>query len=261
MNTENLHEFYSNENEDGRLLSKHGQIEFRTTMRYIERYLQGGMRILEIGAATGRYAHTLARMGYEVDAVELVQHNIDVFNANTQDGERITVTQGDARDLSFIPDDTYDMTLLLGPMYHLFGDTDKHAALSEALRVTKPNGLVYVAYCIIDISMISIAFGRGQYQSLIDTGLLDTRDYSVPQPCDSMFNLCRLFDINALMSRYRTERLHYVATDGMTEFIKEAVDGMDDEMYEHYVDYHFAICERPDCVGVTNHSLDIHRKL
>ena len=67
-----LTEYYSNYDEEGRLMSRHGKVEYLTTMRYIERYLVPGTRILEIGAATGRYSHTLARMGYTVDAVELV---------------------------------------------------------------------------------------------------------------------------------------------------------------------------------------------
>jgi 2-polyprenyl-3-methyl-5-hydroxy-6-metoxy-1,4-benzoquinol methylase len=94
-----LTQFYNNYDEEGRLLSRHGSVEFLTTMRYIEKYLHEGMRILEIGAATGRYSHALARMGYRVDAVELVQHNIDILRENTQPGENVTIRQGNALDL------------------------------------------------------------------------------------------------------------------------------------------------------------------
>ena len=93
-----LTDFYKNYDEEGRLLSRHGQVEFLTTMRYIAKYLQPGMRILEIGAATGRYSHTLARQGYRVDAVELVQYNIDIFNELTTPDEHVAIRQGDARD-------------------------------------------------------------------------------------------------------------------------------------------------------------------
>ena len=47
-----LNAYYSNYDEEGRLLSKHGQVEFLTTMRYIQHYLQPGMRVLEVGAGT-----------------------------------------------------------------------------------------------------------------------------------------------------------------------------------------------------------------
>ena len=72
-------DFYNHYDEDNRLALKYGMVEFLTTMHYIEKYLKQGDKILEIGAGTGRYSHTLARQGYCVDAVELVEHNIEVF--------------------------------------------------------------------------------------------------------------------------------------------------------------------------------------
>ena len=66
---------------------------------------------------------------------------IEIFKQNTIPGETITITQGNATDLSMFADDTYDITLLLGPMYHLFTTEDKLKALSEAIRVTKKNGI------------------------------------------------------------------------------------------------------------------------
>ena len=96
-----LSDYYGGYDEENRLRSQHGLVEFLTTMRYIEKYLVPGCRILEIGAATGRYSHDLARRGYTVDAVELVQHNIDIFMNNTLPGEKVSIRQGNAMDLSF----------------------------------------------------------------------------------------------------------------------------------------------------------------
>ena len=140
-----LNQFYENYDEDGRLLSRAGNVEFTTTMHFIERYLQPGMRVLEVGAATGRYSHTLARMGYRVDAVELVEHNIEIFNDLTQPGEHVTIRQGNAVDLSAFADNTFDLTLILGPMYHLFEEADRRQALREAVRVTKTGGVIFAA--------------------------------------------------------------------------------------------------------------------
>lgn len=86
-----LNEFYSHYDEDGRLSKKHGSVEFLTTMRYIGQYIKPGDRVLEVGAGTGRYSHALARQGYTVDAVELIGHNIDVFQNNTQPGENLSL--------------------------------------------------------------------------------------------------------------------------------------------------------------------------
>ncbi len=112
-----IEQYYESYDEENRLTSLHGRVEFMTTMRYLEKYLSPGVKILEIGAGTGRYSHALAQMGYEVDAVELVQSNIELFRARTQAGERVTIWQGDALHLSCFEDKTYDIVLLLGPMY------------------------------------------------------------------------------------------------------------------------------------------------
>lgn len=74
-----LNDFYNNYDEDSRLALKHGSVEFLTTMHYIKKYIKPGDRVLEIGAATGRYSHALARQGYDVNAVELVDRNIEIF--------------------------------------------------------------------------------------------------------------------------------------------------------------------------------------
>ena len=58
-----LTDFYSHYDEDERLASRHGSVEFLTTMRYIEKYIRPQDRVLEIGAGTGRYSHALARQG------------------------------------------------------------------------------------------------------------------------------------------------------------------------------------------------------
>ena len=255
-----LTEFYSNYDEEGRLLSKHGSVEYLTTMRYIGMYLKPGMRILEIGAATGRYSHALARMGYRVDAVELVQHNIDLFKANTKPGEDITITQGNAKDLHFLRDNSYDLVLLLGPMYHLFTVEEQKQALSEALRVTKPGGILMAAYCGNDATMVQYCFGRGMLKEKRYQELVNPVSFKASSDPAELFELYRKEDIDALMEGFRTQRLHYVGTDMATNYMRSCIDEMDEALFDLYLKYHFVICERSDMVGVSHHILDIHRK-
>lgn len=255
-----LIQFYSSYDEEGRLLSKHGQVEYLTTMRYIEKYLRPGMRILEIGAATGRYSHALAQMGYSVDAVELVRHNIDIFNEKTKPGESVTIRQGNAKDLHFLADSSYDITLLLGPMYHLFTLEEQKQALSEALRVTKKNGILFVAYCGNDATMVQYCFGRGMLKEEKYQKLVDPVTFKAASDPAELFELYRREDIDALMAHFSTTRLHYVGSDMATNYMRPVIDDMDDDFFAVYLNYHFAICERADMVGTSHHILDIHRK-
>lgn len=256
-----LTDFYSNYDEDGRLLSRHGQVEFLTTMRYIEKYLFPGMRILEIGAATGRYSHTLARLGYRVDAVELVQHNIVIFNTLTQPGEDVTIRQGNAKDLSCFEDESFDMVLLLGPMYHLFTAQEQLQALSEAIRVTRKNGIVMAAYCGNDATMVQYCFGRGMLREQRYQKLIDMETFKASSDPAELFELYRMEDIDALMSHFRCQRLHFVGTDMATNYMRPVIDEMEDALFELYLKYHFTICERADMVGTSHHLLDVFRKL
>ena len=255
-----LTQFYENYDEEGRLLSRHGSVEFLTTMRYIDKYLRPGMRILEVGAATGRYSHTLARRGFRVDAVELVQHNVDIFNSLTQPGEEITIRQGDARDLSCFADETYDMVLLLGPMYHLFTEEDQRKALAEALRVLKRGGVLFAAYCGNDATMVNYCFGREMLKQEHYQRLVDMETFrAIADPAET-FVLYRREDVEALMNDFSVTRLHFVGSDMFTNYMREAVDNMDDEFFALFLRYHFATCERADLVGASHHFLDICRK-
>lgn len=78
---EYIEEFYKHYDEEGRLLKKNRLPEYLTTMRYIEKYLTANSRILEIGAGTGRYSLALAEKGYKIDAVELVEHNLNILKS------------------------------------------------------------------------------------------------------------------------------------------------------------------------------------
>ena len=255
-----LNDYYTHYDEEGRLLTRYGRVEFETTMRYIRRYLPQDARIIEIGAGTGRYSHALARAGYPVDAVELVQHNIDQFIANTADGEDVTIRQGSACDLSAFPDDAYDVTLLLGPMYHLFTEAEKEQALSEAIRTTKRGGVIFVAYCMMDASILQFGFMKGNVHALMEKGLLDPVTFRASSTPTELFELHRVEDIASLRSRFDVAPLHLVATDGYANHMRETLANMDDATFDVYLRYHFATCERADMIGLSHHTLDVFRK-
>ena len=260
--TQYLVDFYNHYDEDCRLTSRHGAVEFLTTMRYIEKYLKSGDHVFEIGAGTGRYSHTLARQGYTVNAIELVEHNIEVFQKNTLSNENISVIQGNALDLSVFPDNQFDITLLLGPLYHLYNKADKQQAIQEALRVTKQDGIIFVAYVISDGCLLDEGFNRGNISvsEYIKNGLLDAETFAARSEPKDLFELVRKEDIDDLMADFSITRLHYVATDGCALFMREAIDAMNDETFQLYLQYHFTTCERNDLLGITSHALDIFKK-
>ncbi|MBQ6931753.1 MAG: class I SAM-dependent methyltransferase [Clostridia bacterium] len=255
-----LEDFYNRIDEDSRLLSKCGRIEFLTTVKYIEKYLKDGMRIIEIGAATGRYSHYFAQNGFEVDAVELLEHNIEVFKSKILPDEKVTVRQGNAVDLSEFPDESYDVTLLLGPMYHLYTADEQKKALSEAERITKKGGYIFLAYCMVDPSVLTRAFAENRLQEFIDTELINIDTFETFFPPHGVFKLYTRDEIFDLTDSLNAKRLHFVATDGYAPHMSKSVEKMDDFTYETYLRYHFKNCERQDLIGMSPHTLEVLKK-
>ena len=196
-----------------------------------------------------------------MDAIELTEHNIEIFRQNTQPGERVSIAQGDATHLDGIADETYDITLLLGPMYHLFDNGSRLAALSEAARLTKRGGVIFAAYTGNDACMVQFVFGRNMINTEPYSRLVDRESFFCTDDPGEVFSLSRRENIDALMAelnaRYPVERLHYVGADMFAHYIRDTLAAMDDETFEIYMDYHFTICERADMVGITNHILDV----
>lgn len=256
-----LEEFYSNYDEDGRLLSKHGQVEYLTTMKYIHEYLKDdkSKRILEVGAGTGRYSVALAKEGYQVEAVELTEHNLNILRSKADEWENLTAVQGNVLDLSRYEDNTFDLTLVLGPMYHLYTREDQKQALREAVRVTRPGGQIMVAYCMNESVVIQVSFIQNCLKQHLENHMLTEDFHCLSTPRD-LFAMVRIEEIHELTKELPVARLKTIATDGHTIYMREVVDAMDDETFDYWIKYHLCTCERQDLIGASNHSLDILQK-
>lgn len=55
-------------------------------------------------------------------------------------------------------------------------------------------------------------------------------------------------------------RIHYVAADGSSQWLRESLEKMDEKTFQLYLKYHLATCEREDLLGITSHAVDIFQK-
>ena len=257
MALSNIEKHYNKHPEDLRLQRRHGRVEFEVTMHHLHRFLKPGMRLLDIGAGTGRYTSALMAEGYQVKAIELVRRNIDVFLKREP---MANVVQGDARYLEFLPDATADITLLLGPLYHLIGDDDKVKALSEARRVTKPGGLVFVAYLMNEYSILQYCFDEDRIGTLMEQGLVD-QDYHIQAQADELYDYVRLADIDRLNCLASLKRVCIFSPDGPADYMRTRLNQMSDETFARFIDFQKRVSERPDLLGAGSHVVDVVTRL
>ena len=256
--------YYNKFNEEKRLDSRHGQVEFITSMKYLHKYLEeleqtmpkSEIKILDVGAATGRYSVPLAEEGYDVTAVELVKHNLARLTAK---GSSVKAYQGNAMKLKRFEDNTFDVVLVFGPMYHLHEKEEKLKALSEAKRVVKPGGKILVAYIMNEYSVITYAIKERHIKEGVENGMLDENFHCTKQ-ANELYSFVRTEDIEALNQEVGLKRLEIIAADGAANYIRPYLNALDEEEFGYFVQYHLATCERADLLGASGHLVDILQK-
>lgn len=252
--------FYNYIDEDVRLdRSRQGQLEYVTTMNYIHRYAKQGAKILEIGAGTGRYSIALAKEGYEVTAVELVESNLEVLRENSKGIQGITSYQGDALNLERFADNEFEVTLVFGPMYHLYDKNEIQRAIEEAVRVTKNEGIILIAF----LSVYAILFDNYLNGSLV-AGVAENFDdsYQVKHFEEQLFTGYDIVEFEQLFEAYEVEHMTTVAVDSILELAEGRKDfQMSDEEFETFAQYHLATCEKRELLGCSSHLLYICTKM
>ena len=262
-----IEKYYSKFNEEKRLNTRHGQVEYRVTMKYIHQALDtlmkensisscSELKLLDIGAGTGRYSVPLCEEGYDVTAVELVKYNLGILKKKNS---KVNALQGNALNLKKLQDNTYDLTLLFGPMYHLMTAEEKIKALSEAKRVTKPNGYILVAYIMNEYAFVMYAIQENKLRECIDNNMLSEDFHTMPNK-DSLYDFVRLEDIDYFNKTTGVIREKIISPDGPVNYIRPFVNKLSEEDFEQVVNYQMATCERMDIIGAGAHTVDILRK-
>lgn len=246
-----LTDFYNKFNENKRLDHRHGQVEFLTSIHYIEKYLADKDHIIDIGAGPGRYSLYLKEKGYDVTAVEYVRPNIGMLRAKDR---QIPIIEASAVDLSMLEDNSFDIAILFGPMYHLYQQEDRLKALNEAKRICRK--YIFVTYLMNDYSVIEYAFKDNHYKEVKDK--LD-ENYHIYDP-EALFFQVRIEDIDNLNEKAGLKLLTRFASDGPSDYMRNVINAMDEETFAGYLDYHLKTCERKDLLGASSHVVDILAK-
>ena len=258
MNVELLKTYYNKFNEEKRLDSRHGMVEYNTSMKYILDYLKNydNPKIIDIGAGTGRYSLSLYEMGYDVTAVELIKHNLKFI---TMKNPNIKAFLGNALDLSKFSDKSFDFVIMFGPLYHLHRLDEKVKALNEAKRILKDDGVMFICYYMNEYAIIKHGFIDGFINDAINNNELDDT-FKIQTSDNDLYSYTRLEDIDELNKIVGLKRIDIFTQDLLTDYFRKEINKMDEDTFNKYLYYVYKVSNKKDIIGIGSHIVDIVKK-
>jgi ubiquinone/menaquinone biosynthesis C-methylase UbiE len=263
--------YYQRGDEDQRLLTGFNQLELVRTQELLERFLPPPPAvILDVGGGSGHYACWLAKKGYEVHLIDPVLLHIEqAREASKRQPEHplASATIGDARQLDR-NDDSADVVLLFGPLYHLTDRFDRQQALSEAQRVLKSGGVIMV----VGISRFASALDGldsgfiddPQFVQIIERDLSDGQHRN-PTNNPSYFTTAYFhhpFELQTEVEAVGFQRGKTLAIEGLGWVAKDFEQRwQDDEQRAQLLDLIRKIEEEPSLLGMSGHIMVIAMKV
>ena len=253
-----IHYFYQNlSTESSRLItSRTENIEFLTTMKYLEIVCPQNSEVLEACAGTGVYAFPLAKLGHKVTAGDLVDYNVSKIRDYQKSNSLLNkIYTGSILDLYMFSDSSFDVVLNLGSFYHLIKEEDRMNSIEESLRVLKPNGIYCLSYLNKYANYYKFCERMNEnfdiFEEYIDKGYNDN---------NCIFYATIPEDVESFMNRFEIEQMYNIGTDGLKFVYRETINQFDDSTFERWLNIHYRSCEIRSLLGYSEHCLYIGRK-
>ena len=186
------------------------RVAFHLHRHYLTEFVHRGDRVLEAGAASGRFTVELARLGARIVVTDIspgqLELNVDNISEAGLESAVEARALADIVDLSAFADGEFDAVVCYGgPLSHVMDRADQ--ALRELLRVTKPGGHVLLSVMSLHGSLHAFLagadaeieeFGIDEMQAIFDTGDLPTHHSSIGTPS----HLFSWDELRALLERH-----------------------------------------------------------
>ncbi|MHB1483072.1 MAG: class I SAM-dependent methyltransferase [Saccharofermentanales bacterium] len=241
-----------------------GRPEFLITCRFFDRYIKPGDKILDIGGGPGRYSFYLAAKGCDVTLFDLSDAST-MFAANKaiELGMSIKTLCGDARVADELLCEQYDHILLMGPMYHLLDEGDRVKSIKSALKLLKPDGVIYISFINVFAGMIYYMKYKPDMVSdpaekIFLDAILENRSFA-GQAFTQAF-LARQDEILPFMEQFNLEKLHLIGQESIISPCENNIMSQQKEVIEKWIDICEKVCEREDLLSWSEHLMYIGRK-
>lgn len=261
MQREKIISNYEDFDEDQRAFgTRSEQIEFIYTKKLLDQYIDLSKSVVELGCGTGYYGLYLSDTCKTYHGVDLTPKHIEAFKKKIQHNghTNLTASVGDATNLSDIADESYDVVLVFGPMYHL-PDDERARVISESIRICKTSGMIMFAY----INKIG-AYLRGCIEKKLKEKYPNKKanEMVLTQGVDDVLPDVFFFTMPEEIEHAAIQKGLAIVRNAGVDFTFNASDinEMDDEKYSAWTEIMDYMFESNSCTGVSNHAVLICKK-
>lgn len=243
------------------------QLEFDLTWRILERHLPPGARILELGAATGRYTVRLAQAGYSVVATDLSKELIATLRTRVAEAgvdRSVESHTLDARDLSHLQGETFDAVLVMGPLYHLTIPSDRDLVLRQAYSRLREGGIIFSAHLSRLAVLSDLIRNKPDWitqqesvRALLDHG---TRPHAAPRGGFRGY-FSRTSEIVPSYESVGFEKITLAAVEPVIAAHDESYNILTGDERAAWLDLLDEVCTDPSILGASRHLLYVGRKV
>ncbi|HHY63028.1 MAG TPA: class I SAM-dependent methyltransferase [Bacillota bacterium] len=263
-----VREFYeSNVEMEWVRLARH-RTEFALTARAMEEFLQPASTVLDCGSGPGRYSLLLASRGHKVTLLDISEESLRFAKARAEEqGVRFEeCVSASAVDMSMFEDGSFDVVLLMGPLYHLLDPSDRVTCLTEARRVLRCDGLVFATFLVRYAALRDVAKYDPEWLAdypddanrILKDGIYTFEGRDNPPFTD--FWSVHPTEAAAIMEKAGFETQILLAQEGLVSMIDEKVNLLQGEAWEAWVDLNYRCASDPTIHGAAEHLLYVGRR-
>ncbi len=222
------------------------ETETKIIEHLFDKYLPSEGRVLDTAAGHGTFALRFADLGYKVTAGDLIAEHVDTIKSHPNSDKLEGLYCASPKNLSQFEDESFDILISMGPIYHMKSKAERENFVRESLRVLKPDG--YIAFTF----MTPMAMTLGQYFSAMrerDT-LAKLKAYRKLANVEKnhaadMFYGMTLEEMTDISREYGISILTVASTYGLLYNMVDEIGALSDAEYEEFLSGQIAACEDP----------------
>jgi SAM-dependent methyltransferase len=244
------------------------QLEFDTTMHFLQKYLPQRGHILDAGGGPGRYTMALAKQGYDLTLLDYTPANLEfarrrIARSGVKKQVR-DVLEGSIVDLSRFPDNSFDALICTGgPLSHVIDAGERDKAVDELIRVAKPGAPVFVSVMSrLSLMVVELTMFPEEVEMPHFTEVRETGDYNGQYG----FTACHFFlpeELRAAFDGKPVDVLAMAGLEGIGSNHRREVNRLakNEARWRIWLETHYRFCEHPAVVATSEHMLLVGKKI